>query len=40
MELYNEALRHCDTHSKSMLALAKLELHTGNVDACQQQVRN
>jgi len=37
MEMYNEALRHCDTHSRSMLALAKLHLANGNTDACQQQ---
>eukprot|EP00798_Chlamydomonas_sp_ICE-L_P019308 gene19309-25961_t len=31
MELYNEALRHCETHAQSLLALAKLQL------VCQQQ---
>uniref|UniRef100_A0A7S0S5T6 Tetratricopeptide repeat-like domain-containing protein n=1 Tax=Chlamydomonas leiostraca TaxID=1034604 RepID=A0A7S0S5T6_9CHLO len=36
MEFYSEALRNCDTHSKSMMAAAKLHLANGNVDACQQ----
>jgi len=37
IELYNEALKNSDTHSKSMLALAKMHLADGNLDACQQQ---
>ncbi|KAL6760145.1 intraflagellar transport protein [Haematococcus lacustris] len=36
-ELYNEALRSCESHSPSMLSLAKLQLAEGDVDACQQQ---
>lgn len=38
MEYYQEALRNCDTHSRSMLAAAQLHLANGNVDACQQMV--
>ena len=37
MELYNEALRLCESHSGSLLALSKLHLSAGNMDACQQQ---
>lgn len=36
-EMYGEALRHCDTHVPSMLAMAKLALASGDVDACQSQ---
>lgn len=38
MELYNDALKNSDSHTKSMLALAKQYLADGNLDACQQQV--
>lgn len=38
MDFYNDALHNCDTHAKSMMALAKLHLANGNVDGCQQQV--
>jgi len=36
LAFYNEALRHNDTHTKSMLALAKLYLARGETDQCQQ----
>lgn len=39
IQYYNEALRHCDSHAKSMLALAKLHLANGDMDDCQQQVQ-
>ena len=37
LELYNDALRLCDTHAGSLLALAQLHLSNGNLDLCQQQ---
>jgi tetratricopeptide repeat protein 21B len=37
MELYNEALRHNETHSGSLLALARMHIEAGNMDQCQQQ---
>jgi tetratricopeptide repeat protein 21B len=33
---YNEALKHDDVHTKSMLALAKLNLSKNETDQCQQ----
>jgi tetratricopeptide repeat protein 21B len=36
MEMYKEALRQSDSHSKSMQALAKLYLSRNDSDACQQ----
>ena len=36
-QFYNEALRHSEAHTGSMLALAKLHLANGDVDGCQQQ---
>jgi len=37
LSFYNEALKHDDGHEKSMLALAKLHLARGELDACQHQ---
>jgi len=37
MECYEESLRHWDQHAPSMLALARLQLANGDVDACQLQ---
>eukprot|EP00898_Chlorokybus_atmophyticus_P001805 jgi/Chlat1/2625/Chrsp178S02467 len=34
---YNEALTHCETHTKALLALAKLHLSRGDTEACQAQ---
>ncbi|KAG1671374.1 hypothetical protein FOA52_002984 [Chlamydomonas sp. UWO 241] len=36
MEHYNDALRQCDTHAGSLLALARLQIAAGNMDQCQQ----
>ncbi len=37
---YNEALRHDDTHEKSILALAKLCMSKGELDPCQHHCIN
>mmetsp|Transcript_26568 Transcript_26568/g.85189 ORF Transcript_26568/g.85189 Transcript_26568/m.85189 type:complete len:1185 (+) Transcript_26568:168-3722(+) len=34
---YQEAIKHCDTHTKSMVRLARIHLMKGDTDACQQQ---
>lgn len=37
LQYYNEALRNDESHEKSILALAKLHLARGELDACQNQ---
>ena len=35
---YTEGLRHCESHERSLLAIARLQLRLGELDAAQQQV--